>query len=314
MPDEATPRRRSLAGPIILIALGLIFLYASWRPEFDPWPVVWRYWPLLLIFWGLGKMWDSIRERQNPQAHRPGISMGTTVAGVGFVLILFLLLWHGRGSARPLLHGTRHDSQTVDLQGARTVHAKLEMPAGELKISGGSTRLLDADFVYGGSMGTPKVNYSVNGGTGQLNLSQEGGSGIHLGRSENEWTLHFADGVPLELELNMGAGEGNLRMQGIELTRLRVQMGAGELNLDLTGERKNNLDADIQGGVGEATIRLPKSVGVKVHATGGIGAVSSHGLKQDGDEYVNDAYGKSPMTIKLNVQGGVGQINLDLEP
>ena len=31
-----------------------------------------------------------------------------------------------------------------------------------------------------------------------------------------------------------------------------------------------------------------------------------------GDAYVNEAYGKSPITVKVNVEGGVGEINLEL--
>jgi hypothetical protein len=47
-----------------------------------------------------------------------------------------------------------------------------------------------------------------------------------------------------------------------------------------------------------------------VNAEGGIGAVNAHGLKRDGDAYVNDAYGKSPTTIDMTIHGGVGEINL----
>ena len=51
---------------------------------------------------------------------------------------------------------------------------------------------------------------------------------------------------------------------------------------------------------------------MRVHATGGIGSINSGGLKRNGDEYVNDMYGKSPVTLRLDVSGGVG--NIDLRP
>jgi hypothetical protein len=98
------------------------------------------------------------------------------------------------------------------------------------------------------------------------------------------------------------------------VTDLNLQMGAGHVDVDLTGERKSDLDADIEGGVGQATIRLPKNVGVIANASGGIGSISAHGFKRDGDDYVNDAYGKTPATIHVKVQGGVGQVSLLLEP
>ncbi len=93
-----------------------------------------------------------------------------------------------------------------------------------------------------------------------------------------------------------------------------MKMGAGQADLDLTGDRKNDLIADLQGGVGQVTIRLPRKIGVVVHASGGIGSVDAHGLRHDNDEYTNEAYGKTAATIRLTVQGGIGQISLIEEP
>jgi hypothetical protein len=114
----------------------------------------------------------------------------------------------------------------------------------------------------------------------------------------------------MELEINMGAGQGDLNLQHMDLSRLRIEVGAGEINVNLTGDRKRNLTADIQGGVGSATIRLPKDLGVQVRAQGGIGSIDTEGLRHEGDMYVNDAYGKFPISIRMNIQGGVGEIRL----
>jgi hypothetical protein len=51
-------------------------------------------------------------------------------------------------------------------------------------------------------------------------------------------------------------------------------------------------------------------VGVRAHASGGIGSVSTDGLTRDGDDYVNAVYGKTPASIELTVQGGIGEIDL----
>jgi hypothetical protein len=50
-----------------------------------------------------------------------------------------------------------------------------------------------------------------------------------------------------------------------------------------------------------------------VHASGGIGSISTDGLTRDGDDYVNAAYGKTPTSINLTVEGGVGTIVLTQE-
>ena len=317
MANGQSPRRTSLVLPVVLIALGAMFLYANWRPAFDPWPILRTYWPLILVFVGLGKMWDATRARQSPDgsARSGSVSLGATLGALAFVLVLVVLFWHGRAFS----HGRRyssdvqHESRTVERQGAKSVNVSLETGSGELNVSSGSGHLLDADFNYSDSYATPRVDYNVVDGIGHLNISQDSTS-AHFGAKHNQWNLRLSNDVPLELKIEMGAGRGQLRLRDMPVTRLEMKMGAGQADVDLTGDRKNDLVADLQGGVGQVTIRLPRKVGVVVHATGGIGSVDAHGLRHDDGEYSNEAYRRTPATIRLTVQGGIGQISLIEEP
>jgi hypothetical protein len=313
MAQDGSPRRTSLVFPIVLIGFGVLFLLRRWNPAFEPWSILRTYWPLILIFIGIGKIWDNLQRSRNPNAP-PGISLGATFGAVAFVLVMGMLIWHGRGFShrRGGMFGTKHTARIVEPQRAKSAHAKLDMSAGQLTINGGSANLLEADFNYSDSYDEPRVEYSVAEGVGQLTVSQDSRS-VHIGHSENDWSLHFSKDVPLELKIDMGAGQGNLHLRDVPLTRLDLNMGAGQVDVDLTGDRKADLTADIEGGVGQANIRLPKNVGVIVHASGGIGSVESHGLKHEDDTYTNDAYGKTPATIRLKVAGGIGQIVLSQE-
>jgi hypothetical protein len=309
-------QRPPLFLPVILIAIGALFLYANFHPNFYPWPLIRTYWPLLLIFFGVGKILDStwMRRSGDPNA-QPGPSIAGTVTILALVLVLMALFWHGRAFSRDGRHGValHHESRIVEVQDAKSVDASIEAGSGEVNISGGSSHLLDADFNFADSYSTPTVDYNVASGVGQLTINQNG-EDAHFISSHNDWNLRFSNDVPLELKLDMGAGQGRLRLRDVPVTRLELNMGAGQVDLDLTGDRKKDLDADIEGGVGQATIRLPKNVGVVVHATGGIGAVHALGFTHNDDEYTNEAYGKTPATIRLKVEGGVGEISLIQEP
>jgi hypothetical protein len=321
--------RRSIVGPMVLIALGALFLLGTMRPDFDPWWILWRFWPLLLIFIGLGQIFDHYWNR-NPDGTRTYAVSGTGLALLLLLIALIVVGWRDRGrpwgghfddwpwghnwndrhDRRDWSGFEQHETQAIELQGAKRVSAEINIPAGSVTVSGGSGRLLDANFDYDRTEGKPTVDYNVSGDHGALRVTQDDESHTHWGGRQDNWDLRLGDSVPIDLKLEMGAGQTNLQLNRVNLSRLEVHMGAGELHLDLTGPRTSDLDAMIEGGVGSATIRLPKDVGVRVNASGGIGAVNAHGLQRDGDAYVNAVYGKTPATIDLTVEGGVGEINL----
>ena len=308
MSDAGRPRREgAITGALILIAIGVFFLLVNIRPDIDVWPILFRYWPLILIFIGIGKIFDSLIFGGRGG---PGSSDHVSAATIAFLVLIVIFgiaIWRGHRHNERL-----HDTHSISLLGAKTVSTYIDMPAGQLTLTGGDARLLDADFDYAEQEGKPSVDYSVSGDHGQLDIKQERAQ-LHFGTTHNTWTLHFGGDEPLDVKLNIGAGKSDLDFSGLNLTHLEVNIGAGEVNLDLTGARKANLQADIKGGVGSARIRLPKDIGVRVHASGGIGSVNTDGLTRDGGEYVNAAYGKSPVTIDLTVQGGVGEIVLTQE-
>jgi hypothetical protein len=300
--------RGSIVGAMILIAIGLFFLAVNLHPNFHTWDVVFRYWPVILIVIGVGKIIDSFvfRDRAGGSGdHFSAVALGV----VAIILVFAVAIWRGHDMRE---RDVIHDTHAVELLGAKDVNAEIKMPAGQLNITGGNTRLLDSDFHYNEAEGKPTVDYNVSGGHGQLNITQEGHH-VHFGRTDNTWDLHFGGDKPLDLKLSMGAGQSDLNLRGLNLRRLEVSIGAGQMNLDLTGPRASNLDGVIEGGVGSATIRLPKDIGVRVHAEGGIGSINTDGLTRDGDAYVNSAYGKSSASITLQIHGGIGEINLSLE-
>ena len=207
----------------------------------------------------------------------------------------------------------QRDSQKVQPENAQTVRAHLKIGAGELNVSGGADALMEAEFAYNVADWKPDVSYDVSGDTGELSVEQGSGQDVRPGGdARNEWDVLFSDEVPTDLRVQMGAGESSLDLDSLTLTGLDLQMGAGKTTVDITGDYTSDFDASIQGGVGEATVMLPSEVGVRARAEGGLGNINAKGLKKEGDSYVNEAYGSSDVTLEIDVQGGIGQINLEV--
>lgn len=200
------------------------------------------------------------------------------------------------------------ETRSVDLDKSEFVRVELRMGAGELTVRGGSPKLMDGEFAFRRLAMRPSIHYDASDFRGHLRIEEP--SGVHTANSRYRWDLRLNDEKPLDLEVEFGAGEGRLDLGSLNLRSVDVHMGVGELRLDLRGTPKNDYTVHMRGGVGEATIYLPRNVGIVADAQGGIGGITAHGLEKRNGEYVNDAYGRAKTTVRLDIRGGIGAINL----
>jgi hypothetical protein len=205
------------------------------------------------------------------------------------------------------------EARSVDLENADSVRASLRIGLGELKVGGGADSLMEADFAYNVAAWRPGVTYEVVGDTGELSVQQQGlREGIPTRDVRNEWDLRLSDEVPVDLSVQMGGGVGNLDLDSLDLTGLNLDVGAGVSRVDLARAWDRDLSAVIRGGAGQVTVLLPSQVGVRVDAGTRLGRINADGLRREGQAFVNDAYGASDVTLRVEVQGGAGQINLEV--
>lgn len=202
------------------------------------------------------------------------------------------------------------DTHRIDLGDAEQVNLNLKIRAGELDIRGGGERLMDATFSFNVRRWKPIVEYEELGSRGELTLKQGRTRGIPFGDTENKWDIDLGKNIPFDMEIDFGAGEGKLDCREIDLRTLKIDMGVGNLFLDLRGERIEDMDVNVDGGVGSGTIYLPHDIGVRVHIDGGIGSIDASGLQKKGDLYINEAYERSDITIDIDIDAGIGSIDL----
>lgn len=215
---------------------------------------------------------------------------------------------------------TRHESsepaRTDTLQIGRDksefLRVNINMKAGELWLAGGAAKFLEGTATYNREAAKPVVKYASVAGRGDLTIEQPGSS-MNIGNVKNEWNLRLPNDVPVDLTVDFGAGEAKLNVGSMSLRTVEVRIGAGQLEMDLRGNPPRNYDVRVRGGVGEAIVRLPKEVGIYARASGGLGSIDVSGLRQEGDHWVNEAYERAARRIRVDVQGGIGEIRLIAE-
>ena len=251
-------------------------------------------------------------------------------------LTLFLLALSACTIDRFQVGPTRTESETVEVGNAETVRADIHMGVGEIEISGGASELMEAQFTFNIDELEPRVSYDISGTTGRLTVEHRRVEGFPLGEYKDvrsEWELIFNDDVPMDMTLSLGAARGDIDLREMALSSLNLEVGAGDadlwlgdsplrnldievgagrLTLDMIANWERDLDAEITGGVGKLTIYLPSDVGVIVDVELGIAAVDARGLRKDGNKYTNDAYGEADVTLRLEIEGGVGDILLEV--
>ena len=204
------------------------------------------------------------------------------------------------------------ETQSVELGDAKSVRVEINFGAGDLEVTGGSEKLLEADFTYNVAKLKPEVAYTDS----TLVVRQPDVEGLPALRGimdfHNEWGLRLNDEVPMDLRVDVGAGTSNLRLAGLSLTGLNVSLGAGESTVDLSGDWERDLDVTIDAGAGGISLRLPRDVGARVEVDAGMGTIEAPGLTKDGNVYTNAAYGVSDVTLQVNLKAGIGQINLEV--
>lgn len=219
--------------------------------------------------------------------------------------------------------------QTVPVDGARAGTVKLEIPAGELFLKTGSTQLAEAQVSYKQSDWKPSMSLNRSNGNTTLTLKQANLKN-NTENVENKWNVSLNKSLPLNLELEMGAGTSRLDLSNSRLQTLDIEAGAasidlnlkgstvkeveiaagvGELNLDLTGDWNHDVKLDISGGIGEVNLKLPKNTGVRINPSG-LGSKNLNGFRKNGAYYQNAAYGKSKHTLTIHVSGGMGSLNV----
>ncbi len=205
------------------------------------------------------------------------------------------------------------DTRSVELGGAEVADVILDIGVGELRIQGGARDLMEGYFRYNIDHWKPEINYRISGSRGILTVKQGKSHRMTTGRKKNKWDVSLNDDVPISLTVDHGVGQGKIDLTGVTLKSVDIDMGVGELTVDLSGERKQNLDVVVDSGIGSATLYLPQHIGIRARIDPGIGSIDARGFSKRGGVYTNDAYGKSDVTIDIEVDAGIGSVELRLK-
>jgi hypothetical protein len=134
-------RRGSITGPIILIAIGVLFLIDNIRPELPLWSLFAQYWPFLLIIWGVLRLVEIlISAGMSKQVPSRGL-------GGGEWLLIVLICIFGTGAFFAHRHFSHFPPTMLRNRIMRDFGESYDYTVAEKKVSTGKTpRVLIENF------------------------------------------------------------------------------------------------------------------------------------------------------------------------
>jgi DUF4097 and DUF4098 domain-containing protein YvlB len=253
------PRRRSIFSGLLLIVFGLLFLFHNFGWRYDLWRMVAQWWPVVLIIWGLSKLYDHFMAQRTGQAAPP------TISGGEIFLVLSLLFivagvglrrhigpdsgnWGWDGGDWPLFGRTYTFNEEIAAKavpanshitihtdrGDITVHPEdtAEIRVSARKTIGGSDQ---EDAQKRGQQVTVRVDQTGDGYAVHPQLQ-----GIESGRARVDLEVH----VPKQATIIARSARGNLQVIGM-MGSVTAETQSGDIEVRDTG---GDVNADISRG------------------------------------------------------------------
>jgi hypothetical protein len=154
-------------------------------------------------------------------------------------------------------------------------------------------------------------------GRGDFNLSGLQVKDFNLSTGASDVTLAFDQensGTIENLNIESGVSKFDARSLGnANFRHLRFQGGMGSYTLDFGGALKNEVDVDIEVGLGLVTIIIPEEIGARViYENSWVSRLDcDHDFQPEGEnQYISTNYHKAQGRMNINIDSGLGSIKV----
>jgi hypothetical protein len=291
-------RRGGLVWPVVLVALGLVFLLNNLGViDWDLWWTVLRIWPVLLIAAGI----DVLLGYRS--------TLGAILALVLIVAVVAGAFWLAASTeARPAAGGERI---SYALDGAEEADVELSISVAVLRLSAlsESSLLVEGDVTVGAGELLDR-RFAVSDGRAELELSGEQMTPIPIGLpGRRGWDLRLNEDVDLDLDIAMGVGQADIDLSEMRVSTLAFDAGVGQATVTLAENASAQVGVSM--GVGVLALHVPDSVEASIRFDTGLVARSvPPGFERRGDYYYTPGYDGSDYTVDVDVDMGVGLVTV----
>lgn len=265
------------------------------------WHHVWRFWPLILILWGIAVL------VKNPTfkwiaAVLSALLVALFISGfIGFGLLDFS--WQ-RDMAAMDQEFTEPFAGTI-----RKASFSLEAAAGTFVVEDTTQQLVEASVHS--SIGKYRLERSGEGEVVNVRLSREE-KRVHLrsGRMKNRVEVKLNANPLWDMDFDVGAAQCDLDLTPYKTERVKIDAGAASVRLKL-GTLAPDTRVDIDAGASSLKIAVPESAGCEIEVDAGLSSKSFPGFeKMKSGTYRTEDFEAAGHKIYISVDAGVSSIKV----
>jgi hypothetical protein len=300
--------RRGVFWPLLLIAVGLIFLLQNFGfISGVSWLAIASLWPLLLVLIGL----DIAFARRWPL---PTLAVEVAVIAAGLALVAYspnlspgvFVFGDGGGGGETDVAVPRGDATqlSLTLNGGAT-HS--------YHVIGGATQLVEAHSA------NPDLRLRVSGSNGRPDVRlDQASSGFLRPVSAGDIEIRLANDVPTSLTVNVGAGEFDIDLSDVRVSDARVNVGASSMRF-VVPKPSGDVTIRMNGGASSIAIVVPDGVEARIATTGGLLSLRSDNTRLGsgggvggciacGSSVETGGYGTAHDRVTITISAGASSI------
>ena len=286
-----------------LLALGALLLLTKYEVIHASFGFVWDVWPLIFVFWGAMVIFRH-------SLVRPIIS---ALFGIFLALLIFGIIENGFFEFNC---GDDSDGKYSEVYNTNynpnIKYAQLELNdgAGTFSIVKTTDKLVEGKA--NGSFAEYNFDTSTDDSTAYVNFHLDKRNGnFFRGKFRNHLDLSLNPNPIWDMIFNIGASKGKIDLSEYKVKNVDFHTGASNLHMKL-GDKFNNTDVNVEMGVTELTIDIPKNSGCSVHGDMVMIARSFQGfVKKESNSYETDNFNIAQNKVIINVHGGVSSFTIN---
>jgi hypothetical protein len=293
---------------LILIGIGLLFLLNSLGiATFRIWYFITRFWPILLILFGLNlilkksKLWwvvpilifvIIIGAVFMPESTLRGINTG------------FFVFNFGDEAGSGIYQENREYDRSID-----NFRVNLTFGANRLNINSldNNDDLFDLNLDYRGKM--PEVIYNKRESRAELLVRQT--RQVNVGTGSDIWDINLTKNTPLDINIKGGAGDLLLNLEKLKVDRLNIDAGLGQLNIRYPDYDN---ETEISAGAGNIKLIVPATAALRIETNT---VINSNNFDEVGliklydNVFQSKNYGEVENKIDIKISTSAGNIKVE---